>query len=173
MLQFNQCGFIIITEVNLMEIKRAKESDIEQITKLLYQVHKIHSDKRPDLFIPEKKKYNENELKSIIKNEEKPIFIATDEKSGNILGYAFCIFQKQNADSMQPIKTLYIDDLCVDENLRGGGIGYKIFEYVKNYAKEKHCYNLTLNVWALNESAKKFYEKCGLKIQKYTMENIL
>lgn len=114
-----------------------------------------------------------NDLKSIIKNEEKPIFIATDEKSGNILGYAFCIFQKQNADSMQHIKTLYIDDLCVDENLRGGGIGYKIFEYVKNYAKEKHCYNLTLNVWALNESAKKFYEKCGLKIQKYTMENIL
>ena len=108
-----------------MEIKKAKESDIGQITKLLYQVHKIHSDKRPDLFIPEKKKYNENELKSIIKNEEKPIFIATDEKSGNILGYAFCIFQKQNADSMQPIKTLYIDDLCVDENLRGGGIGYK------------------------------------------------
>ena len=80
MLQFNQCGFIIITEVNLMQIKKAKESDIEQITKLLYQVHKIHSDKRPDLFIPKKKKYNENELKSIIKNEEKPIFIATDEK---------------------------------------------------------------------------------------------
>ena len=37
-----------------MEIKKAKESDIEQITKLLYQVHKIHSDKRSDLFIPKK-----------------------------------------------------------------------------------------------------------------------
>ena len=34
-------------------------------------------------------------------------------------------------------------------------------------------YNVTLNVWSLNESAMKFYEKCGLKSQKIGMETIL
>lgn len=35
-----------------MNIRRAEEKDIPQIEELLYQVHKVHSDKRPDLFIP-------------------------------------------------------------------------------------------------------------------------
>ena len=156
-----------------MEIKKAKESDIEQITKLLYQVHKIHSDKRPDLFIPKKKKYNENELKSIIKNEEKPIFIATDEKNGNILGYAFCIFQKQNADSMQHIKTLYIDDLCVDESVRHQHIGTRLYEHVLDFAKCNGCYRVTLNVWSFNDKAISFYNKCGMEPLKVTMEKVL
>ncbi len=33
-----------------MEIRRARTADIPQIIPLLYQVHKVHSDARPDLF---------------------------------------------------------------------------------------------------------------------------
>jgi len=40
-------------------------------------------------------------------------------------------------------------------------------------AKAENCYNVTLNVWAKNESAKKFYESCGLTPQKIGMEKIL
>ena len=67
----------------------------------------------------------------------------------------------------------YKDDLCVDENMRDKHIGTVIYDYVKKYAKEIGCYNLTLNVWSCNESAQKFYEKQGLKPQKTTMEMIL
>ena len=69
--------------------------------------------------------------------------------------------------------TLYIDDLCVDEKSRGQHIGRAIYEYVLKFAKENGCYNVTLNVWACNESAMKFYEKCGLSVQKIGMEKIL
>ena len=41
------------------------------------------------------------------------------------------------------------------------------------FAKENGCYNVTLNVWSCNESAMKFYEKCGLVPQKVGMEQIL
>ena len=71
------------------------------------------------------------------------------------------------------IKTLYIDDLCVDETLRGKHIGKNLYEAVLIYAKEHDCYNVTLNVWACNTSAMRFYEACGLKPQKVGMEVIL
>ena len=74
---------------------------------------------------------------------------------------------------MTDIKTLYLDDFCVDETARGKHIGTSLYEYVLKYAKEQGCYNVTLNVWADNVNAVKFYEKIGLKIQKIGMEKIL
>lgn len=155
-----------------IEIRKAKDSDINALDKLLYQVHKIHSDSRPDLFKIGAKKYNNSELKSIIANDKTPIFVA--EKDNIILGYVFCIHKQFiNNNNMTDIKTLYIDDLCVDEQARGLHIGRMLYDYVIKYAKEHNFYNVTLNVWADNINAIKFYEKLGLKIQKIGMEKIL
>ena len=99
--------------------------------------------------------------------------MAVDEKN-KVLGYAFCIFKQfLNHNIMTDIKTLYIDDLCVDEALRGQHIGKTLYEEVLKFAKAEGCYNVTLNVWSCNESAQKFYESCGLKPQKVGMETIL
>lgn len=155
-----------------LKIRRAAESDIDTINKLLYEVHKVHSDVRPDLFKPGAKKYNDNELKMIISDDSRPIFVA--EKYGNILGYAFCIHQQYiNNNNMTDVKTLYIDDLCVDEAARNQHIGSLLYEYVLDYAKKNGYYNVTLNVWADNTNAVKFYEKLGLRVQKIGMEKIL
>jgi ribosomal protein S18 acetylase RimI-like enzyme len=78
-----------------------------------------------------------------------------------------------NDNSLTHIKTLYIDDLCVDEKRRGQHVGRTIYEHVLSYAKDQGCYNVTLNVWECNESARKFYEKCGLHVLKTGMETIL
>ena len=100
-------------------------------------------------------------------------FVAVND-SQKVLGYAFCIFQQHlNDNILTDIKTLYIDDLCVDEQLRGQHIGKALYEAVLAFARESGCYNVTLNVWSLNEPAMKFYEKCGLKPQKVGMETIL
>ena len=106
-------------------------------------------------------------------DDRTPVFTAVDE-NGMVLGYAFCIFQEHKGDNiLTDIKTLYIDDLCVDEEIRGRQIGRSLYEHVLAFAKESGCYNVTLNVWACNESAMRFYEKCGLKPQKVGMEMIL
>ena len=78
-----------------------------------------------------------------------------------------------NNEILTDIKTLYIDDLCVDEARRGQHIGKSLYEYVLRFARENGFYNVTLNVWSLNESAMKFYEACGLVPQKVGMEKIL
>ncbi len=156
-----------------MIIRRATKNDINGIDKLLLQVLTVHHNSRPDLFKSNARKYNDDELINIINDDTKPIFVATDEQN-NVLGYAFCIFQQHiNDNILTDIKTLYIDDLCVDENTRGKHIGKQLYEYVLKLAKESGCYNVTLNVWACNESAKKFYEKQGLIPQKIGMEKIL
>ncbi len=154
-----------------MQIRRATLTDIDGINKLLYEVHKVHSDKRPDLFKVGSKKYTNEELAKIIVDDNRPIFVYVD--NDDILGYAFCVFIKNNSNSLTDILSLYIDDLCVDENARGKKVGTSLYNYVLQFAKEAGCYNVTLNVWACNNSALKFYEKCGLSVQKIGMEKIL
>lgn len=157
-----------------MKIRRAKEKDIDRIHELLVQVCLVHHRGRPDLFQGDhNRKYTDDQLKEILHDEKRPVFVAAD-KMDKVLGYAFCIFQQYiNDNIMTDIKTLYIDDLCVDEECRGQHIGKKLYDRILEFAKEQGCYNVTLNVWSCNEAAMKFYEKCGLKPQKVGMETIL
>ena len=154
-------------------IRKANEKDIPQINKLLNQVLMVHHNGRPDIFKANVKKYTDEELLEIIGDDTTPIFVGVNEKE-EVLGYAFCIFQQHIKSSvLTDIKTLYIDDLCVDEKLRGKHIGKELFEAAKALAKESGCYNLTLNVWSCNPSAIKFYEAQGMLPQKIGMETIL
>ena len=155
-----------------MNIRRAQKKDMKQIDELLEQVDLVHHKGRPDLF-KIRRKYNDEQLLAIIEDDNTPILVAVDEED-RVLGYAFCVFKQYMDDNiLTDIKTLYIDDLCVYEHLRGQHVGRTLYEAVLQFAREHNCYNVTLNVWALNESAMKFYEKCGLKPQKIGMETIL
>ncbi len=156
-----------------MEIRRAEKKDIEGINRLLFQVLMVHHLGRPDLFKGNAKKYTDEELLEIIADNNRPVFVGTDE-TGTIVGYAFCIFQHYLKDQiLTDIKTLYIDDICVDETVRGQHIGRQMYEYVLEFARKNGCYNVTLNVWECNPGAKKFYESCGMVPQKTGMETIL
>ncbi|MBQ8400205.1 MAG: GNAT family N-acetyltransferase [Clostridia bacterium] len=156
-----------------MDIRRAHAGDLPALDRLLGQVLMVHHNGRPDLFKAGTKKYTDEELLDLLKDDTKPIFVAVDGED-QVLGYAFCVFiQHLHNNILTDIKTLYIDDLCVDEEKRGMHIGRALYEYVVSFAKESGCYNLTLNVWSCNSSAMKFYEKCGLLPQKVGMELIL
>lgn len=155
-----------------MIIRKATEQDIESLNSLLKQVHKIHYDKRPDIFKSNTIKFTNEELMQILKNENTPVFIAEIEKI--VCGYVFCEYKIiKNNNLFCDMKTMYIDDFCVDEKFRGKHIGTNLYEYVKNVAKENNCYRINLNVWSLNENAFGFYKKIGMKELKTTMEEIL
>ncbi len=155
-----------------MHIRPALEKDIPEILELLRQVNLVHHLGRPDLFNIGTK-YTGEELRELLKDPNRPIFCAVDD-TDLTLGYAFCMFVEHSGDNiLTDIKTLYIDDLCVDEKTRGQHIGKLLYEYVCAFAKEQGCYNVTLNVWSCNPSAMKFYENCGLMPQKIGMEHIL
>ena len=156
-----------------MMIRKAEEKDIPRIIELLGQVLQIHADIRPDIFITGTTKYTVDELKEFLKNEENPIYVAVNEEDVCV-GYAFCQLREQPfSNNMVPFKSLFIDDLCVDQQERGQHIGESLFSYVKNEAKRLGCYEVTLNVWTGNTSAEKFYEKMGMKTKERQMEYIL
>ena len=156
-----------------MLIRRATADDIPGLVRLLEQVLAVHHNGRPDLFKSGVRKYTDGELTALLADDTRPVFAAVDDND-YMLGYAFCVFQQHlNNNILTDIRTLYIDDLCVDENCRGQHIGARLYEYVLNFARESGCYNVTLNVWSLNESAMAFYKKMGLKPQKIGMETIL
>ena len=152
-------------------IRKANKEDIERIIALLHQVNMVHHVLRPDLFKPYTTKYNEQELEAMLNDESKPIFVYHD---GMVLGYAFCqITEVRGNQLLEDIKTLYIDDICVDEQARGRHVGKALYEYVLDYAKSIGCNNITLNVWEGNEPALHFYRNMGMQVQKTTMEVIL
>lgn len=152
-----------------MIIRRAVKDDIDEINRLLRQVLEVHADGRPDIFISGRKKYTDEELLDILSDDSTPIYVAVSDNS--VVGYAFCVYQITKDNNILRDRTvLFIDDLCVDEKRRGQHIGTQIFEYVSGIAKENNCDAITLNVWAFNENALKFYESCGFSPLKLVME---
>ena len=163
-------------------IRSANEEDIPRIIELLHQVNMVHHVIRPDLFKPHTTKYNEQELRSLLLDSNKPIFVYVDgeeshegkQGKGKVLGYAFCqISEVKDNLLLEDMKTLYVDDICVDENARGKHIGKALYEFVRNYAKTIGCNNITLNVWEGNNAALRFYQTMGMHVQKTTMEEVL
>ena len=140
-----------------MNIRLAEEKDIDSVIKLLTQVLNIHAKIRPDIFIGGTTKYTKEELMEIFNDANRPVYVAVDE----------------NDSVMVPFDSLFIDDLCVDQNIRGKHVVQKIFEHVKEEAKKMGCYEVTLNVWEGNDTARRFYEKMGMVPKETQMEFIL
>ncbi|MBR6349299.1 MAG: GNAT family N-acetyltransferase [Lachnospiraceae bacterium] len=154
-------------------VRRAEKRDIPRIMELLVQVNMVHHNGRPDIFKGPTTKYTADELAAILEDDRTPVFVCVDEND-KVLGHGFCIYKEVSGDQLlSDIKTLYIDDICVDEAARGLGIGRALYEYIKDFARENGFYNITLNVWSCNPGAIRFYESMGLKPQKIGMEEIL
>lgn len=152
-------------------IRPAVTADIPHIIRLLHQVDMVHHQLRPDLFKPHTTKYSAEQLAAMMTTDSQPIFVFDD---GNISGYVFCqVQQVQNDRLLKDRKTLYIDDLCVDETARGKHIGRQLFDYVREYAQAIGCQAITLNVWEGNNAALAFYRKLGMNVRKTCMEMVL
>jgi len=149
-------------------IRRATQEDIPAILRLLEQVLAVHHQGRPDLFREKGTKYSGPELLEMLGQADAPIFVL--EESGSVAGYIMCKMLKADGAAQEPITTLYVDDLCVDESARGKGIGRQLMEYARDYAREQGCHNLTLHVWEGNPGARAFYESMGMKTQYTCLE---
>lgn len=156
-----------------ISVRSAVERDMPDLVRLLEQVELVHHNGRPDIFKCGGRKYTDNQLRAILADPTTPVLTAVG-KDDRVLGYAFCVFKQFPDDNiLTDIKTLYLDDLCVDEACRGKHIGRTLYEAVLELARQTGCYNVTLNVWSCNPSAMAFYEACGMKPQKVGMEFIL
>ena len=153
-----------------MVIRKAEIKDAKGLFSLLETVQALHANGRPDIFKKGASKYDISHIEEIIKNPLTPVYTLVDEKDFPI-GYAFCsIIEEKETDNLYAKKTFYIDDLCVRADLRGKGYGKMLYNYALDMAKGFDCDRLTLNVWHLNQSALRFYEKIGMSPLKTVME---
>lgn len=155
-----------------MEIRRAEAGDLAGVHRLLEQVLAVHAEGRPDLFRAGTRKYTDEELLAIFADDARPVFVAVEGDA--VLGHAFCeLNDYRQSNNMQPILSLYIDDICVDEKSRGRHVGTALYRHVLDYARELGCHNVTLNVWECNPGARAFYEAMGMSVQKTCLEQVL
>ncbi len=156
----------------MSEIRRAEKKDLDGIRKLLYQVNQLHADGRPDLFKSGGIKYTDAEILEIIGDDRRPVFVFAPED--RVLGYVFCVLEEtKETASLRPLRTLYIDDLCVDETARGQHIGQRLYQRAVQLARDSGCARVTLHAWNFNEKAFGFYEKLGMAPLFTTLEQRL
>ena len=156
-----------------LTIRKAENKDTAKVLDLLHQVLEVHADLRPDLFISGTTKYTDEELHAIFADDATPVYVAVNDND-EVLGYAFCVDEDHTgSNNLQPIRTLYIDDICVDEAARGKHVGTTLYNHMLDHARAHGYHNVTLNAWAANPAAVKFYEHLGMSVYKYGMEQIL
>ena len=121
-----------------MNLRFAREQDIPAMISLLKQVGEVHHRIRPDIFRTGAQKYDEAALTSLLQDATRPIFIAAEGE--NVLGYCFCILRETRNDPvLEDERTLYIDDLCVDEQCRGQHVGKALYDHACAYARQQGC----------------------------------
>ena len=149
-----------------MLIRFANREDYEEVERIAEQVQKMHVEWRPDIYTFEKKIFPDEIFEQIIEN--KMLIVATDEEK--VVGFLMYVINKVNFDN-QVERTLYnVNAVAVDEECRGQGIGHKLFDYLKDIAKENNMDAIELQVNAENKAAKAMYEKYGFTDKSINME---
>tara|TARA_B100000401_G_C52710198_1_gene673466 strand:+ start:450 stop:902 length:453 start_codon:yes stop_codon:yes gene_type:complete len=88
------------------------------------------------------------------------LFVA--ESENKIIGMAITYFRYSTWKG----KNLYIEDLIINKKFRREGIGIKIFEELKKFAKNTSCVGISLQVLDWNKIGINFYKKLNMKFDK-------
>lgn len=149
-------------------IEIPKIKDFKKVNELAKQVHELHVNWRPDLFLSVDEVISKECFEEMI--QVKQIFVAKIQDE--IVGYIIFNIKEKNNPSMRYRKQLQIEAICVDEKSRGKGIGTKLLKYAKKFGKENNCTDIYLTVNEENENAIKVYEEFGFKVKSiaYSMQ---
>lgn len=152
-----------------MEIRDMESKDYPEIDRLMKELHELHVKGRPDLYTELEHPYSREEFEKIVSDPE-IIAILAEEKSVVI---GLCIGTLRKKSGMVEMKTMYIEDLIVDRNFRGKGIASQLYEEMEERGRNTGAKRLDIMVWEFNSDAKRFYEKQGMRPQRYIYEKEL
>ena len=152
-----------------LTIRQAKAEDYPTVSRLLLQIAALHSELRPDIYRPAQK-YDQEQYEELLSDQEKPILVA-ESTQGEVLGYAMCqIVHRRGIPVLAERSYLYVDDLCVDENCRGQGVGDLLMQAATDLARARGLNKIQLGVNEHNKGARRFYERLGYTTQARQLE---
>ena len=144
-----------------LALEGQEEKDIDRIVALLKVIANEHHKGRPDLFREGRKKYSAHEVRDILYEEDRAVFVAVDEND-YVLGYLFSyIIDQRTASLLETLKHCILT-ICVSMKIS------EILESARSFpqcrfARECGCYNIELNVWSFNDRAIEFYKNRAWK----------
>ena len=152
-----------------MEIRFAREDELDRVNELRKQVNDLHVEGKPDVF---KAGFNDelyNHIYDIWNDPEQEIVVA--DADGIICGFAVVhhIYKAENPFMFER-DFIDVDEFCVDERFRRQGIATEIITFIKDYIKEKGFKRIELNMWEFNQGALEFYEAVGFNTYRRYME---
>ena len=151
-----------------MKIRAATEKDFEQVGNIFLEELQFHAELLPERFTVAEPIMTLAWFEEILQNSEKVLLVAeengpsTSAQDRRILGQVLLNITKTPDDPIiKPRKFVYVDELAVAASHRGQGIGKKLMEAAKEWAKQQGIREIELNVWEKNGRAIHFYEKLG------------
>lgn len=151
-------------------IRKATLNDMEQTAKLSLQLHDFHVKEKPDSFRPVPMEFFRGRLEWYVNEENAEVIVSDD---GGINAFAAVKILDVSSEEKMPRKLCYVDCFAVDEKCRRQGVGRRLMEYIREFAKENDCTSVQLGVSAFNEQAQKFYHAMGFTPRTFVMEQKL
>ena len=97
-------------------------------------------------------------------------FVSTSEVFRIIGAYVVLAVMHKGGPGTVDQKLLRLESICVEESIRGHGIGKTMVEEVRALAKAFGCSQVILGVHPENDAAVGFYQKCGFRIRTINMD---
>ena len=147
-------------------LELATEKDRADVNRLARQVHQQHIEWRPDIYRMPEELFPEERYVQLIQSRE--LYVA--KVGGVVAGFAVIMVRTVESPEQQNRKILLINQISVDEAIRGHGIGTQMMADLHALAKAFGCTDMMLSVYPQNDAAVSFYQKCGFMIQNINMQ---
>lgn len=151
-----------------MKIRSATLADREGLSRLTAEVHKLHREARPDVYMEFDPEQFRKEISDTLYRPDSILLVAEEE--GELAGMALLTLRQPPNPILKPRLYAFLEELSVGECFRGQGIGTALFTAAKEQALKRGAVSLELQVWSFNEAALRFYEKMGMKEKTFQME---
>ena len=147
-------------------LQLARPEDLSAIEDLAQQVHKLHVRWRPDIYEITAQLWPQERFDEAV--AQRQLFTAKHEES--VVGYVLVKIRNYEMAGHVSRRVLLVDEICVEESLRGQGIGTEMMADVRAIANAYGCTDLQLGVYPQNDEALAFYQKCGFRIRSIDMQ---
>lgn len=151
-------------------VRSAVPCDKNGVNALRKQVHMLHCNNRPDMFKCEFDSSLADRFDTFLSDSDYTVLVYENERK-EIAGYAVLKKVRLESSPYAPVrKFLLIEEIGVEEKCRRSGIGSQLVEEAKKFAETNGFNRVQLDVWAFNEKAERFYEKCGFETYRSYLE---
>ena len=143
-----------------MKIRKAQESDFDDLISMSLEVHSIHLENRPDEFKALSADDIRSSLSKVLNDDNQDILVCMDNEK--LVGYILSRAEYRKENPVQKARHyLYIDQIGVKREYRRSGVGGLLIKSVRELAKERGIDLMLIDVWNFNEGAMFFFSSQG------------